>query len=124
VVLERRVLFRPSMKATIASLCLGLLCCLPAVSQAAVPRPGVLMATPLLEGTVNLNTASRDQLMMLPGVGPATADKVLAYRAQRRFGRVAHIMRVKGVGKKTYARLRPYLTVDGETTLHAVSPAS
>ena len=112
------------MKATIASLCLGLLCCLPAVSQAAVPRPGVLMATPLLEGTVNLNTASRDQLMMLPGVGPATADKVLAYRAQRRFGRVAHIMRVKGVGKKTYARLRPYLTVDGETTLHAVSPAS
>ncbi len=118
------MLFVAGMKATIASLCLGLLCCLPAVGHAASPRPAGLMATPLLEGKLNLNTANKQQLMMLPGVGPATADKLLAYRAQRRFTRITHIMRVKGVGKKTYARLRPYLAVDGETTLHAVSPAS
>lgn len=120
----RWLLTRPGMKATLASLCLGLLCCLPAVGHAAPPRTGLLMATPLLEGQVNLNTASKEQLMLLPGVGPATADKLLAYRAQRPFGRTSHIMRVKGVGKKTYARLRPYLAVQGETTLHAVSPAS
>jgi competence protein ComEA len=111
------------MKATLASLCLGLLCCLPAVSHAAAPRPA-LFAAPLLEGKLNLNTADRAQLMMLPGVGPATADKVMAYRNHRRFTRPAHIMRIKGIGKKTFARLRPYLAVDGDTTLHAVSPAS
>lgn len=112
------------MKATLASLCLGLLCCLPAVGHASPPRSVALLVTPVLEGRVNLNTATKEQLMLLPGVGPATAEKLLAYRAQRRFGRVSHIMRVKGVGKKTYARLRPYLAVDGDTTLHAVSPAS
>ncbi len=112
------------MKAPLASLCFGLLCTLPVLGHAAAPRPSVLVASPVLEGKVNLNTATREQLMLLPGVGPATADKLLAYRAQRRFHRIAHIMRVKGVGKKTYAKLRPFLAVDGETTLHAVSPAS
>lgn len=112
------------MKATLVSFCLGLLCCLPTAVHAAVPaKPVTLFAAPLLEGTINLNTADRAQLMLLPGVGPATADKVLAYRDRRRFARPAHVMRIKGIGKKTYARLRRYLTVDGDTTLHAVRPA-
>ena len=68
---------------------------------------------------VNLNTATRHELMLLPGVGPATAAKVVAYRARRKFARTSHLMRIKGIGKKTYARLRPFLTVDGETTLKA-----
>lgn len=111
------------MKATLASLCFGLLCCMPAVAHAVPSQPVALFAAPMLEGTVNLNTADKSQLMLLPGVGPATAEKVLAYRDRRRFTRPAHVMRIKGVGKKTYARLRRYLTVDGDTTLHAVSPA-
>ena len=110
------------MKATLASLCFGLLCCMPAIAGAVPAQPVALFATPTLEGTINLNTADRNQLMLLPGVGPATADKVLAYRDRRRFARPAHLMRVKGIGKKTYARLRPFLTVDGDTTLHAVRP--
>ena len=105
------------------SFCLGLLCCLPTAAHAVPLQPVALFAAPILEGTVNLNTADRTQLMLLPGVGPATADKVLAYRDRRRFTRPAHVMRVKGIGKKTYAKLRRYLTVDGDTTLHTVSPA-
>jgi len=112
------------MKATLASLCLGLLCSFPALASAAPARPNILIATASLEGQVNLNTASREQLMLLPGIGPATADKLLAYRAQHPFTRTTHIMRIRGVGRKTFARLRPYITVEGETTLHAVPPAS
>lgn len=111
------------MKATLASLCFGLLCCMPAVAHAVPSQPVALFAAPMLEGTVNLNTADKSQLMLLPGVGPATAEKVLAYRDRRRFTRPAHVMRIKGIGKKTYARLRRYLTVDGDTTLHTVAPA-
>jgi competence ComEA-like helix-hairpin-helix protein len=116
------------MKAMLASLCLSLLPCLvaglPAVAHATAPQVAMLCAAPRLEGTVNLNTATKEQLMLLPGVGPATADKVLAYRKQRQFHRPAHIMRIKGIGKKTFAKLRPYLAVEGETTLHAAGSGS
>lgn len=94
-----------------------------APAQAAGP-PGLALAqTQQLEGKVNINTASADQLQMLPGVGPATASKILEYRIRRRFSHPSHIMRVKGIGKKTYAELRRYIAVEGETTLH-MAPAS
>ncbi len=112
------------MKATFVSWCLCLLTCLPAVAHAAGPQAAMLCASAQLEGTLNLNTATKTQLMLLPGVGPATADKVLAYREHRQFQRPAHIMRIKGIGKKTFAKLRPYLAVEGETTLHVAGSGS
>ncbi len=112
------------MKAMLASLCLSLLTCMPAVAHARAPGAAMLCAAPRLEGTVNLNTASRAQLMLLPGVGPATADKMLAYREKRVFQRPAHIMRIKGIGKKTFEKLRAYLAVEGETTLHVAGSGS
>ncbi len=68
-------------------------------------------------GVVNLNTASVDQLMGLPGVGPALAARIVEYRQKRRFEEPKHLMRVKGIGKATYAKLSPMLAVSGETTL-------
>jgi competence ComEA-like helix-hairpin-helix protein len=76
---------------------------------------------PVVEGQLNINTATAEQWVMLPGIGPATAEKLVAYRERHPYRSVAHIMRVKGVGKKTYAAIRSYLTVDGETTLQASS---
>ena len=108
------------MKTTLASLCLGLLCCLPSVGQAAAPKPNVLASVALLEGKVNLNTATRDQLMLLPGVGPATADKLLAYRARRRFHRPAHIMRVKGSERR---RTRSYGPSSPSTARRPCTPS-
>ena len=94
-----------------------------APAQASGPAELALVQAQQLEGKVNINTASADQLQMLPGVGPATAAKILAYRIRRRFSHPSHIMRVKGIGKKTYAEVRRYIAVEGETTLH-VAPAS
>ena len=90
-----------------------------APAQAAAP-PGVALVAQAqqLEGKVNINTASADQLQLLPGIGPATAAKILAYRIRRHFKHPSHIMRIKGIGKKTYAELRRYIAVEGETTLH------
>lgn len=77
-------------------------------------------AAPELSGQVNLNTASQEQLELLPGVGPAIAKKVVDYRAQKPFEDPTHLMRIKGIGRKTFAKLKPYLAVKGESTLHAV----
>jgi competence protein ComEA len=70
-----------------------------------------------LDGKLNVNTATPEQWELLPGIGPAIAARVIAYRSQRPFTHVSHVMRVKGIGRKTYSTIRPFLTLDGETTL-------
>lgn len=63
-------------------------------------------------GPVNLNTATVDQLDGLPGVGPVTAQAILAYRTKHgRFTRVEELQEVDGIGPKTYAQLASHVTV-------------
>lgn len=52
------------------------------------------------EGKVNINEASRAQLMKLSGVGPGTADRIISYRqAHGPFRRAQDLEKVEGVGK-------------------------
>jgi competence protein ComEA len=67
---------------------------------------------PSAEHPINLNTASRDALKELPGIGPALSKRITTYRStQRPFQRVAELKRVSGIGPKTLATLRPMVQV-------------
>ena len=68
-------------------------------------------------GKVNLNTATVEQLELLPGVGRKAAGLIVAYRQKRRFARIQELVRVKGFGRKKFLRLEPHLSVEGETDL-------
>ncbi len=69
-------------------------------------------------GKLNLNTATEDELMMLPTVGPAKAERIVTWRKKNGgFKRTADLRRVKGFGYKTFKRLESLLDVRGETTL-------
>ncbi|MET0404174.1 MAG: helix-hairpin-helix domain-containing protein [Cystobacter sp.] len=70
-------------------------------------------------GQVNLNEATQEQLDALPGVGLQAAQRILAWRQKRPFKRVEELVRVKGFGRKRFLRLKPYLTLQGATTLQA-----
>ncbi|MEM1042245.1 MAG: helix-hairpin-helix domain-containing protein [Bacteroidota bacterium] len=65
---------------------------------------------------MNLNTASERLLQRLPGIGPALAGRITTYRSQHGdFAQPGHLVRVKGIGPKTFEKLEPYLFVaDGE----------
>lgn len=69
------------------------------------------------DGVVNINTASPEQLRLLPGIGPARASRIVAFRALKPFRRVVELARVRGIGRKTVRKLRAYLSIDGPTTL-------
>ncbi len=75
-------------------------------------------------GVVNINTASREQLAFLPRVGPALAGKIVEFRdSNGKFKSTEELILVRGIGESTYELLKPYVTIDGETTLREpVSP--
>ncbi len=68
-------------------------------------------------GVVNVNSATADELTLLPGVGPAKAQAILEHRkAHGAFKRIEDLGEVKGIGDKALERMRPHVTLDGKTT--------
>ncbi|MBU8934379.1 MAG: helix-hairpin-helix domain-containing protein [candidate division Zixibacteria bacterium] len=57
------------------------------------------------------NTAPADSLELLPGIGPALADRIVKYRQSHRFNHEIDITNVKGIGARTFEKLRPYLRI-------------
>ncbi|WP_459647646.1 helix-hairpin-helix domain-containing protein [Kitasatospora sp. Ki12] len=61
---------------------------------------------------VSLNRATLEQLDTLPGVGPTLAQRILAYRTSHgSFRSLDQLRQVSGIGARTYAELRPLLTL-------------
>ena len=60
---------------------------------------------------VNINTASREQLMTLPGIGEVTADAIIEYREQNPFARIEDIMNVSGIGEAKFKIIRDFICV-------------
>ncbi|MFV2073282.1 MAG: ComEA family DNA-binding protein [Thermoanaerobaculales bacterium] len=95
-------------KETVCSLILVVL----AITTLAVAGTGAT------EGVVNINSADTEQLQMLPRVGPALAGRIVEFReANGAFQSVDEIVAVKGIGERSFEKLKPYIVTDGETTL-------
>ncbi len=96
---------RRNRTALLAVALLSLLAALPAVAA---------------EGVVNINTADAAALSLLPGVGPSTAGRIVEFRTENgEFESPTDLMLVRGIGERSFERMRPYVAVEGETTLTA-----
>jgi competence protein ComEA len=66
---------------------------------------------------VNLNTASKEELSGLPGIGPVKAESIIKYREEKGpFKSIDELKNVYGIGDKTFARLKSEISVDTSTT--------
>ena len=82
----------------------------PSARPAAGPPVRRASSAPVRTG---INTASASDLERLPGIGPALAGRILDYRRQHgRFARADQLVEVKGIGPKTFEKMRPWVVVD------------
>ena len=67
------------------------------------------------QAPLDLNTATQAQLEALPGVGAATAKSIIEYRQKNGgFKKIEELMNIKGVGEKSFLKLKPLITVGAQ----------
>ncbi len=71
--------------------------------------PGLVVAV----DKVNINTADKEALSSLPGVGPVIADRIIEYREKNeRFKNKKEITNIKGIGEKTFQKIKDLIVVE------------
>ena len=78
---------------------------------------GWTKAASSLDGVINVNNASAEELELLPGVGEVKAQAIIDARSAKPFQSLEDLLAVKGIGEKLMAQWDPYLAFEGATSL-------
>lgn len=66
-----------------------------------------------LNKKININTAFTADLMLLPGIGEVTAERIIEYREENNgFKKTDELLKIKGIGEKKFEKLKEFITVE------------
>lgn len=60
---------------------------------------------------ISINSASLEELDMLPGIGPGIAQRIIEYREKSQFQKLEDLMEVKGIGEKMFLKIKDKLSL-------------
>ncbi len=60
---------------------------------------------------ININVASKTELMTIPNIGESKADSIIIYRTENKFNKIEDIMNVSGIGESVFAKIKEFITV-------------
>lgn len=81
------------------------------VADTHIHVPSILIdEIPDVVPVININTADKDELMIIPGIGEVTAQRIVDYRdVNGAFANSSDIMNVRGIGEKKYSEIKDYI---------------
>ncbi len=92
------------------AICLGLLICASGVNAEAAPPAAKADGSGV--APVDINRATAEELTTVPGIGEATAARIVAFREEHGpFKRTEDLLKIRGIGEKSFQKLRPYLVI-------------
>ena len=101
--------------ATVFAICGAILLAAPAFAST-TQQPAGTAASASAQPAINLNAATIDQLESLPGIGRKTAERIIEHRTKMGgFKRIEDLMNVKGIGEKSFLKLKPLIAVPLKT---------
>lgn len=65
-----------------------------------------------MDGKLNINSASADELMQIPGIGQTLSQRIVAYRQQNgKFNDIDELLNIKGIGEKLLQKIEQYISI-------------